>query len=405
MKKTVSTAIFILMLTACGTTTQTATQNSFSEKEYETAVKSHNFATGLFHEVYKNEKNSENFCISPMSASWALAMAANGAGKATAKEIYATLGFTDMDADSINVYLQKCINRLSTLDPERVKVEVANSVWISDKIKIEKEFLKKNKGYYDAEVKNVAFDAATVKVINDWCSQKTAGKINEIVKELSPMTRMMLINALYFNGRWGKTFSKNRTTAETFTKENGEKITVQMMHQTFDTKYYEDETVQMVAKPFGRGVFSMYFILPRDGVGMDNAAAALSENFAQWCSNSEKYEVNLALPRFKADYGTSLKQTLQAMGMSNAFTPGMADFSEISTSEDIYIGNVMQKTFVKVDEEGAEAAAVTSVMLEATAAGPPVIKNMKIDRPFFYAIRENSSGNILFIGKNGHPKE
>ena len=91
--------------------------------------------------------------------------------------------------------------------------------------------------------------------------------------------------------------------------------------------------------------------------------------------------------------------------MSNAFTPGMADFSRISTIGDIYIGNVMQKTFVKVDEEGAEAAAVTSVMLEATAAGPPVIKNMKIDRPFFYAIRENSSGNILFIGKNGHPKE
>ena len=402
MKKILSIVTITLMLTACGTTTQTATQNSFSEKEYETAVKSHNFATGLFHEVYKNEKNSDNFCISPMSASWALAMAANGAGTA---EIYATLGFTDMDADSINVYFQKCINRLSTLDPERVKVEVANSVWISDKIKIEKEFLKKNKGYYDAEVKNVAFDAATVKVINGWCSQKTAGKINEIVKELSPMTRMMLINALYFNGRWGKTFSKNRTTAETFTKENGEKITVQMMHQTFDTKYYEDETVQMVAKPFGRGVFSMYFILPRDGVGMDNAAAALSENFAQWCSNSEKYEVNLSLPRFKADYGTSLKQTLQAMGMSNAFTPGMADFSEISTSEDIYIGNVMQKTFVKVDEEGAEAAAVTSVMLEATAAGPPIIKEMKIDHPFFYAIRENSSGNILFIGKNGHPKE
>ena len=176
------------------------------------------------------------------------------------------------------------------------------------------------------------------------------------------------------------------------------------MHQKFDTQYYEDDNVQMASKPFGRGAYSMYFILPREGVAMDKAAAEFAANFALWCDKGERHEVDLSLPRFKSDYGTSLKQTLQALGIEKAFSPSLAEFKGIS-KEDVYIGNVLQKTFIKVDEEGAEAAAVTSVMLEATAVGPPITKKMKIDRPFFYAIRENSSGNILFIGKNGHPQE
>lgn len=405
MRKILSTAICALIMTACGTKIQAPIQNSFSDKEYEMAASTSSFATKLFHEVYKSEKGNENLCLSPMSASWALAMAANGAGAATAQEIYNALGFDgNYNADSINVYLQKCGNRLATLD-ERVKVETANSAWISEKLKVDKEFIKKNRTFYDADVKNVTFDATAVKLINDWCSQKTAGKINEIVKELNPATRLVLINALYFNGRWKAPFLKERTTEEFFTKENGEKVKVNMMHQKFDTQYYENETIQMASKPFGQGTFNMYFVLPREGVTMDDAAEAFATNFTQWCSDARRCEVNLSLPRFKADYSTSLKDALQATGMKNAFTPGSADFSGITKKEPVYIGNVLQKTFVKVDEEGAEAAAVTSVMLEAMAAPPSTPKTMKIDRPFFYVIRENGSGNILFIGKSGHPKE
>lgn len=405
MRKALSTIMAALIMTACSTNTQAPVDSSFSDKEYEMAVSTCSFATKLFHEVYKSEKNNDNLCISPMSASWALAMAANGAGEATAAEIYSALGFAgNLNADSINVYLQKCGQRLATLD-ERVKVKSANSAWVSEKLKVNKEFIKKNRTFYDADVKNVTFDATAVKLINDWCSQKTAGKINEIVKELNPATRLMLINALYFNGRWKAPFLKERTTEELFTKENGEKIKVNMMHQKFDTQYYEDETVQMASKPFGQGTFNMYFILPREGVTMNSVAEAFATNFAQWCNDARRYEVELSLPRFKADYGTSLKDALQTMGMHSVFTPGIADFSGITKKEPIYIGNILQKTFVKVDEEGAEAAAVTSVMLEAMAAPPSTPKTMKIDRPFFYVIRENGSGNILFIGKSGHPKE
>ena len=147
----------------------------------------------------------------------------------------------------------------------------------------------------------------------------------------------------------------------------------------------------------------MYFILPREGVAMDDVAAELSTSFYTWCDSFTRCDVNLSLPRFSADYGTSLKDALQALGVEKAFT-SEADFSGIS-DEDVRIGDVLQKTFIKVDEEGAEAAAVTSVMLEAMSAGPPIIKHLTLDRPFFYAICERTTGGILFMGKNGHPKE
>ena len=407
-------ALFIMATAAtfasCGTTTQsaqpvqTAQTIQMNEQDFETADEANKFALKMFALMHNEEKGNDNFCLSPLSASWALSMAANGAAGTTREQMYATLGFTNSDAAKINAYQQKIIKRLSTLDPERVTVGIANSMWVNENFKIKKEFEKSNTAYYDATVKNIKFDAAAVKAINDWCSQKTNGKITEIVKEIDPMTQLFLINALYFNGRWTTTFNKKRTVEEEFTKENGEKIKVQMMHQNTKMYYYEDENVQMAMKPFGEEKFHMLFILPREGVTMDKSVQLLADNLDTWYSESEKEEVNLSLPRYKAEYGKSLKSTLQSMGMSDAFTPGKANFGALS-KEELCIGDVLQKTFVKVDEEGAEAAAVTSVALMAMAAGPPKPKNMVINRPFIYIIRERETGNILFIGRNGHPKE
>ena len=409
--KKMKKALFIMAtaatLASCGTATQTvqsAPTTQMSEQDFETADEANKFALKMFAQMHKEEKGNDNFCLSPLSASWALSMAANGAEGTTREQMYATLGFPGNDAEKINAYQQKIIKRLSTLDPERVTVGIANSMWVNENFKIKKEFEKSNTAYYDATVKNIKFDAAAVEAINDWCSQKTNGKITEIVKEIDPMTQLFLINALYFNGRWTSTFNKKRTKEEEFTKENGEKIKVQMMHQNDKMYYYEDENVQMVMKPFGEEKFHMLFILPREGVTMDKSVQLLAENLDTWYRESEKEEVNLSLPRYKAEYGKSLKSTLQSLGMSDAFTPGKANFGALS-KEGLCIGDVLQKTFVKVDEEGAEAAAVTSVALMAMAAGPPKPKNMVINRPFIYIIRERETGNILFIGRNGHPKE
>ena len=397
----------VATLTSCGTATQTAQSEQtaeLSEQEIETARETNKFAMKLFAQMYQAEKGNDNFCLSPMSASWALSMAANGADGATREQMYATLGFPMNDAEKINACQQKLIKRLSALDPERVTVGVANSMWVNENFKIKKEFEKSNTKYYDAAVKNIKFDAAAIKAINEWCSQKTEGKITEIIKEIDPMTQLFLINALYFNGRWSDTFNKKRTKEEEFTKENGEKVKVQMMFQKVQMPYYENDDIQMVAKPFGEGMFEMLFILPREGVAMERCVELLGENFNTWYADREREEVNLSLPRYKAEYGTSLKRTLQNMGMSDAFNPEKANFDAMS-KEALCIGDVLQKTFVKVDEEGAEAAAGTSVSLMTMSARPPQPINMVLNRPFIYMIRERETGNILFIGKNGHPKE
>ena len=404
MKKAFFIMATAATLAACGTATQAVQTTQLSEQDFETADEANKFSLKMFAQMHKEEKSNENFCFSPLSASWALSMAANGADGTTREQMYETLGFSCNDAEKINAFQQKIIKRLAILDPEKVTVSVANSMWVNENFKIKKEFEKSNTAYYDAAVKNIKFDDAAAKAINDWCSQKTEGKITEIVKEINPLTELFLINALYFNGRWTDTFNKKRTKEEEFTKENGEKIKVQMMHLKDNLYYYEDENVQMVAKPFGQKKLDMLFILPREGVTMDKSVQLLSENLDAWYSDTEMEEVNLGLPRYKAEYSTSLKKCLQSLGMSDAFTPGKANFSALS-KEPLFIGDVLQKTFVKVDEEGAEAAAVTSVTLLAMAAGPPKPKNMVINRPFIYIIRERETGNILFIGRNGHPKE
>ena len=404
MKKVFCLIAMAAAIVSCGTATQgTQPTTQLTASDREIARETNKFSLKLFAHIYKEEKGNDNNFLSPLSASLTLSMAANGASGSTRDQMYATLGFTGAEAEKINAYQQKTIKRLSSLDPERVTLNIANSMWVNENFNIKKEFKKSNTQFYDATIKNIRFNQAAVKAINDWCAQKTEGKISEIIKEIDPMAQLYLINALYFNSRWTTVFHKERTKEEEFTKESGEKIKVQMMHQNTKIPYYEDENIQMAAKPFGDEYYEMLFILPREGVTMDRCVELLEENLDTWNKAREKEEVNLSVPRYKANYGTSLKKTLQSMGMGEAFT-AKANFDALS-KEALYIGDVLQKTFVKVDEEGAEAAAVTSVSLMTMAAGPPQPKNMVLNRPFIYIIRERGAGNILFIGKNGCPKE
>lgn len=395
------TCLFFVLSVLCN---MICAQVELTDCDLEISRKTNEFSTKLFYEVYKSKKGNDEFCISPLSVSWALSMTANGAQSRTMEQICEALGFSSSEMKRINSYHKKSVDRLLALDSDRVKVDVANSVWINEKFKVKKTFVKNNRKFYDAAVKRLVFDTSAVKAINDWCSRKTSGNVTDVIKDINPLTDMYVINALYFKGRWTAPFAKSRTKEDLFTKESGEQIKVNMMHQKFDTRYYEDSCVQMSAKNFGSGMFSMFFVLPKENTSMDEVAGLLADDFQKWCERSYKTEVDLSLPRFRSEFETSMKVALQQLGIKNAFIPGEADFGRISNKK-IYIGDVLQKTFVNVDEEGAEAAAVTSVSFLAMAAGPPQTKIMKLDRPFFYIIRENSTGNILFIGKNGHPKE
>lgn len=361
------------------------------------------FATALFKTVNSN-CGEENLCISPASAMWALAMTANGAEGNTAKQMYAALGYpTAAKQRAAFNTLQK--SSIETAENnEKAVVNIANSIWIKNTIKIKEPFTATNELFYDAEVRHTAFDDAAIAEINNWCSEKTNGKIKSILNESNPATLLMLINALYLNAKWATPFNKELTKKAPFTKADGEVVEVDMMHQERQATYYGDEIMQIAIRPFMYNEYSMMLVLPREGVTIEQTADALADRYEQIDAERVDCLLHLGMPKFKNEFGTSLKTTLQAMGMEDAFTD-KARFDGISKTP-LRIDDVVQKTYIAVDEEGAEAAAITYVALcGMSMMRPQEAVTMIMDRPFIYTIRDNRSGDILFMGKVGNPNK
>lgn len=383
-----------------------ATQIKHQPVDYSTFTADDNgFALKLFDIVCKNEPK-ENLCISPASASWALSMTANGASGNTLKQMMEILGITNCTPDSLNKRQRALISALIS-NSEETKLSIANSIWINKPLTVKPTFIKANVTYYDAQVKNLPFDAATLDSINSWCSDNTNGKITSILDKLDEQTMMLLLNALYFKGLWSKPFIKDATTEADFTTADGNTLKVQMMNQTFRTGYFGNDSIQIVSKPFGDGRFEMLFALPAKGLSLSEATTLMGQHYTEWRKRMERgVNVSLALPRFKVEYDTSLKDALKALGMTDAFDK-KADFSLISAAP-LLINDVVQKCYVKVNENGAEAAAVTAAVMELMSARPAMRKeSVVLDRPFIYMITytEASQSNILFIGKAGAPQE
>ena len=245
---------------------------------------------------------------------------------------------------------------------------------------------------------------SSVDIINNWVDEKTNSKIDKIIDNIDPMTMMFLINAIYFKGMWTYEFDKNMTSDEQFTKPDGSQVPCKMMKMTADLNYFADETVQIVDLPYGDGQFSMTVILPRSDQSIDAVAADLTPSqWTEWLSKLTKASGTVELPKFKLEYEKKLNDALTALGMGIAFS-GQADFTRIDRKGGLYISKVKHKTFVEVDEEGTEAAAVTVVDIRLTSVGPSVEFYLRVDRPFIFAIRENHSQTILFIGKIVEPK-
>ncbi|HOH23904.1 MAG TPA: serpin family protein [Bacteroidales bacterium] len=365
--------------------------------------KGNTFAFRLLGQV-NLEESKENFCISPFSVSQALSMTLNGAAGNTATEMISALGFEGYTQSEINAYQQKMNQALLSLDPS-TNIGIANSIWIREDFAVRKEFVDTNTYYFDAEVQNLPFDAAALNAINNWCDVKTKGRIDKILDGIDPDDIMFLLNALYFKGIWIHKFDKTKTEEVDFYLAGGEKTKVNMMYQKAEFPYYEDETVQVVELPFGNEAFSMVFVLPRQGVDMDALIETLDAPcWANWLHRLRETELNLKLPRFNLEYEKELIPTMSALGMPSAFDSQMADFSLINADQDLYIGLLKQKTFVKVDEEGAEAAAVTIVGIKLTSAPLDEI-HMTLDRPFLFVIKEKSTSCVLFMGRIGNPQD
>lgn len=358
------------------------------------------FGFNLFNEIRKTEQE-KNIFISPFSISIALAMALNGASGETEQAMIHTLQLQGLSSESINAGYAGLRHNLQTSDP-KVILTIANSLWARQDFSFKQDFLQRNTQFFGAEVSTLDFmDPNTLTTINQWVNTNTNGKITKILDEINPDAVLFLINAIYFKGSWQTEFEPARTRDGTFHLATGGEKQVPMMTRTGDYRYYEnyEENFQAISLPYGDGRISMYIFLPSRESNLNTFLDGLNtENWENWISQFREREVFLSMPKFKLEYEKTLNNPLQSLGMGIAFAPGGADFSRMADLEtlgrNLYIGEVLHKAVVEVNEEGTEAAAVTSIGVRVTSAPPAFIA----DRPFFFAIRDNETKTVLFMG-------
>jgi serine protease inhibitor len=356
------------------------------------------FGFELFSEVI-SQSAGQNVFISPLSVSLALGMTVNGARNDTEAAMRTTLGYSGLTADEINEGYRGLIDYLVNLDP-KVQMEIANSIWYRQGFEVLQEFIDVNTTFFDAVVRALDFaDPGAADTINAWVADKTHGKIEEIVDSpINGDTVMFLINAIYFKGTWTYQFDPEDTADGTFHAPDGDQ-TVKMMHMHGDLSYQQNADFQAVDLPYGHELFSMSVFLPSGGQSVDDLAVKFtSANWAAWMDGFEVEEVELSMPRFELEYELVLNDVLIALGMGAAFSAA-ADFTGINLAGGLFITMVKHKTYVKVNEEGTEAAAVTSVTIEDSAVGT----FMNVDRPFLFVIHDKNSKAMMFMGKIVNP--
>ena len=354
----------------------------------------------LFNEIRKTEQD-KNIFISPFSISVALAMTLNGAAGETKQAMTNTLQLHGLDSESINTGYAGLRQTLLTSDP-KVTLTIANSLWARQGFSFKPDFLQRNTQFFGAEISTLDFDNSSAsKTINQWVDINTNGKIQKIVgDQIDPITVLFLINAIYFKGTWQKEFDPSKTREGPFHLANGDEKQVPMMRQQRWYPYYREENFQAISLAYGDGQMSMYIFLPdRESdlnIFLENLNA---ESWENWMSQFHEQDVSLVMPKFKLEYGKTLNDPLKALGMDVAFDPELADFSRMASLEfgNLYIEKVVHKTFVEVNEEGTEAAAATSVEVGVKSVPPPPI-SFSVDRPFFFAIRDNETKTVLFMG-------
>ena len=350
-----------------------------------------------------------NVIVSPLSVSLALAMTYNGASGATRIAIAQTLGRASSSDADFNRDNRALLDTVKTADPA-VQIEIANALWTQSGFAIKPDFLRLTRDLFDASVEGLNFAGepqAAAAHINDWVKEKTHGKIPEIVQGVARATVLVLTDAVYFKGRWRVPFDKKRTASRSFHLSGGSAVMLPMMVQNGEYDYLETDALQAIRLPYGDGRFAIYVFLPRKNTGLPDFLRTLDQAYwAQWTPQLRRRKGQIVLPRFESTYGQRLNDALKLMGMSVAFGPS-ADFSRIHPPPPrLQINDVEHKTYLKVDEEGTEAAAATSVGIRAAAvlAGPPPF-TMVVDHPFFCAIAERQSGALLFAGVVTNPTQ
>jgi len=351
-------------------------------------IKENNFQLKIFQEINKANEG-KNIMVSPISIYHILSLTANGAANKTLTEMLQALCEKDLNAlNKKNSIISNEFDKLQT-------IEFANAVFTRfNPLNEFQNMIKEYKAKLD-----ILKDANQ---INQWCSEATHEKIPKIVNDINPNAKIMLINAIYFKGKWQKQFDQKITYLDTFYDSNNKISKIMFMHATKKYDYFENKGMQAISLNYKKDNLSALIILPKKGKNINDYIEYLTlDKYDNIISGLTNQEVNLSLPKFEFDFSTELIQNFKTLGMHDAFNAGAADFSVMKKEKDIYISNIIHKTYIKVDEEGTEAVAVTAV---EGFFGSCFVDNkvMKVDHPFLFIIRSKDlppGNDMIFIAK------
>ena len=364
------------------------------------AVRNNNrmFAYQLFKNLSAKE-DGKSMLISPLSVTFAMGMVSSGAVGQTQESICAVLGFDEESQDGLNDFCHSMIKQSVEIDPSTT-IGFANAAIVNKaRFSLRNDYIKTVESNYDALVYYKDFAKEDIQgFVNNWCKEKTNGMIPIFLKDkVSSEDKAKFLNATYFKGIWADKFSKNESKKEKFICEDGSKITVNMMHKEFTDKSYSyvDGLCKETALEFGNGAFIMIIYLPGDGRTIDDIKDWLIDPSLYPKATSLKGKLDIKLPSFETEYEDNIIKTLSQMGM----TINSKDFSKMTETDFVNLSHVYHKAKIKVDENGAEAAAITEVGARFGSGCKYEDSNFHADHPFVYTIHEVSTGAIFFIGQ------
>lgn len=357
------------------------------DDEFKAAASS--FAAELFKDNYSKGKTT---LVSPLSVLTALALVQNGAQGDTLAQLEQALG--GLDRDTLNAYMRAYCDFLTESD----ELKIANSVWTDSSAEAKRAFLQKAVDSYSAQLFSAPLsDPKTVESINSWVKKNTDGMIPKIIEKADRYAVMMLVNAIAFDAKWETPYKRSDIEKLEFTSYSGSKKKTDFMCST-ENVYLKDGGAVGFMKPYKNGRFAFAALLPDENTGIDDYVASLSGDKLMKIFSSAKRgnEVNVKMPKFRAEYSTQLIDTLKKMGVKDAFDSKTADFSSLIENRDAYIATVVHKTFIEVDENGTRAAASTLVGADTMSLMEPY--SVCLNRPFVYMIVDTETNLPLFIG-------
>jgi serpin B len=393
-------ASFTALIIACPAQTKAA--NNIEDLARDNTV----FALDLYARL---KTTDGNLFFSPYSISTCLAMTYAGARGDTAAQMAHRLHF-DTNQDQLAVSFGRLQTQLNAEQEKKgIELNIANGLWGQKDYPFLPAFLAVAQQSYGAKLKQVDFRTQAVAArgeINDWVDHKTKGKITDLIQPgvLDAATRLVLVNAIYFKGRWSREFDKRNTIQAPFSVSPALKPEVPLMHLTADFRYAEAEGLQLLELPYVGGDLSMVVLLPRELDGLKVMEDLFNkQTLDRWLAQAREQKVTVFLPKFRMSAQFSLAKPLAEMGMTDAFSPN-ANFSGMDGERDLFISAVIHKAFADVNEEGTEAAAATAtVMMMGAAMMPGPTPIFRADHPFIFLIRDNHFGSILFLGRMVDP--